>query len=96
MLYLLLFRLYRMKFISQDKIFTNMNILFDIIFGMCYIIFRKINNIFKKGSDIVERAYKYRIYPNKEQQELIQKTFGCCRFVYNYYLNERKELYMIK
>ncbi len=41
----------------------------------------------------MEKAYKYRIYPNKTQQELIQKTFGCVRFVYNYYLNKRKELY---
>ena len=41
----------------------------------------------------MEKAFKYRIYPNKKQQELIQKTFGCCRFVYNYYLNKRKELY---
>ena len=41
----------------------------------------------------MERAYKYRIYPNKKQQELIQKTFGCTRFVYNYYLNKRKEMY---
>ena len=40
-----------------------------------------------------EKAYKYRIYPNKNQQELIQKTFGCTRFVYNYYLNKRKEMY---
>ena len=47
-----------------------------------------------KGSDIMaEKAYKYRIYPNKQQEELIQKTFGCCRFVYNYYLNKRKEYY---
>lgn len=37
----------------------------------------------------MEKAYKYRIYPNKRQQELIQKTFGCCRFVYNYFLNLR-------
>ena len=29
------------------------------------------------------KAYKYRIYPNEQQQEQIQKTFGCCRFVYN-------------
>lgn len=29
------------------------------------------------------KAYKYRIYPNKQQIEQIQKTFGCCRFVYN-------------
>lgn len=41
----------------------------------------------------MEKAFKYRIYPNKKQQELIQKTFGCTRFVYNYYLNKRKELY---
>ena len=41
----------------------------------------------------MEKAYKYRIYPNKKQKELIQKTFGCCRFVYNYYLNKRKEMY---
>ena len=32
------------------------------------------------------KAIKYRIYPNKKQQELILKTFGCCRFVYNYML----------
>lgn len=42
---------------------------------------------------MAEKAYKYRIYPNKQQQELIQKTFGCVRFVYNYYLNKRKEKY---
>lgn len=41
----------------------------------------------------MERAYHYRIYPNKKQQELIQKTFGCVRFIYNYYLNKRKEMY---
>ena len=42
---------------------------------------------------MAEKSYKYRIYPNKKQQELIQKTFGCTRFVYNYYLNKRKEMY---
>ncbi len=41
----------------------------------------------------MERAYKFRIYPNKQQQTLIAKTFGCCRFVYNYYLAKRIELY---
>lgn len=39
------------------------------------------------------KAYKYRIYPNKKQQILIAKTFGCCRFVYNQTLAYRKELY---
>lgn len=38
---------------------------------------------------LLEKAFKYRIYPNKKQQELIQKTFGCCRYVYNYFLDKR-------
>lgn len=39
------------------------------------------------------KAYKFRAYPNKEQQLLLTKTFGCVRFVYNYYLNKKIELY---
>ena len=42
---------------------------------------------------MAEKAYKYRIYPNKKQKELIQKTFGCVRFVYNYYLDRRIKAY---
>jgi len=43
----------------------------------------------------VEKAYKFRIYPNRKQEILIQKTFGCCRFVYNKYLSKRKEMYTV-
>lgn len=32
----------------------------------------------------ITKSYKYRIYPNKKQKILIHKTFGCCRFVYNF------------
>ncbi|MCC8371258.1 MAG: transposase [Rickettsia endosymbiont of Pseudomimeciton antennatum] len=39
-------------------------------------------------------AYKYRIYPTKEQEQLLSKHFGCKRFVWNYFLNERKEHYL--
>nr|WP_270249798.1 IS200/IS605 family element RNA-guided endonuclease TnpB [Coprococcus catus] len=39
------------------------------------------------------KAYKYRIYPNREQRIQIAKTFGCCRFVYNQTLAYRKEVY---
>lgn len=39
------------------------------------------------------KAYKYRIYPNKEQKVQIAKTFGCCRFVYNQTLAYRKDVY---
>ena len=31
----------------------------------------------------VLKSYKFRLYPSKEQELLIQKTFGCVRFVYN-------------
>lgn len=41
----------------------------------------------------MEKAYKYRIYPNKKQKEIIAKTFGCCRFVYNKYLAKRIKMY---
>ena len=41
----------------------------------------------------MEKAYKYRIFPNQKQRELIHKTFGCCRFVYNYYLAMKIEKY---
>ena len=40
-----------------------------------------------------QRAYRFRIYPDREQEKLIHKTFGCCRFVYNCMLSERKEIY---
>jgi putative transposase len=39
-------------------------------------------------------SYKYRIYPTKEQEILLSKHFGCVRFVWNYFLNERKEYYL--
>lgn len=46
----------------------------------------------------MEKGFKFRIYPTPEQETLIQKTFGCVRFVYNHYLamrsaawKERKE-----
>ena len=41
----------------------------------------------------MEKAYKYRIYPNRKQKEIIAKTFGCCRFVYNTYLAKRIKIY---
>ena len=41
----------------------------------------------------MEKAYKFRIYPNREQQNLIQQTFGCVRFVYNHYLAKQMDLY---
>lgn len=39
------------------------------------------------------KSYKFRLYPNDCQKELIHKTFGCTRLIYNYYLEKKKALY---
>ncbi|MFB6465267.1 IS200/IS605 family element RNA-guided endonuclease TnpB [Cytobacillus sp. Hz8] len=39
---------------------------------------------------LVNKAFKFRIYPNKKQIELINKTIGCSRFVFNFFLGEQK------
>lgn len=45
----------------------------------------------KEGSEVrnLLRAYKFRIYPNKEQMEYFAKTFGCVRFIYNKMLEDK-------
>ena len=42
---------------------------------------------------MANKAYKFRLYPNKEQEILFNKTFGCVRFVYNKMLNDKIEHY---
>ncbi len=41
------------------------------------------------------KTYKYKLKPNKEQEILLNKHFGCIRFVYNYFLNKRIGEYKI-
>lgn len=43
----------------------------------------------------ITKAYKYRIYPNKQQEEMLLKHFGCSRFVYNKFLFDRQEQYRL-
>ncbi len=45
-------------------------------FPILSVIYCRVNN----------RAYKFRLYPNKSQEDLLQKHFGHCRFVYNHFL----------
>ena len=42
---------------------------------------------------MANRAFKYRLYPNKNQQIQFNKTFGCVRFTYNHCLNLQQERY---
>ena len=44
----------------------------------------------------INRTYRFRIYPKDSQIELLAKHFGCTRFVYNYFLNQRQEQYKEK
>ena len=37
--------------------------------------------------EVIYKAYRFRLYPTDEQQMLIEKHFGCSRFVFNYFLN---------
>ena len=47
----------------------------------------------RKNSNVDNRAYKFRLYPNAQQTVLINKTFGCVRFVYNALLSAKTEHY---
>ncbi len=41
------------------------------------------------------KAIKFRLYPNKQQREILGKTFGCSRFIWNLMLTERKNIYAL-
>jgi len=43
--------------------------------------------------ETIYKAFKYRIYPNQEQEVLINKHIGSCRWLYNYALNKKVEAY---
>lgn len=43
----------------------------------------------------IHKSYRFRLYPNKGQIELMAKHFGCSRYVYNFFLNERIEQYKL-
>ncbi|MBM7572653.1 transposase [Aquibacillus albus] len=43
---------------------------------------------------LVHRAYKFRIYPNKDQTKLINRTIGCSRFVFNHFLEKWRTTYL--
>src|SRR5947208_12398114 len=40
-----------------------------------------------------KRAYKYRFSPTDEQAHILARTFGCCRFVYNWALRQRTDAF---
>lgn len=59
------------------------------------MVIYKIFSNFVSDMRKINRTYKFRLYPNKEQSELLSRHFGCARFVYNYFLNQCKEQYRL-
>ena len=39
------------------------------------------------------KGYVFRLYPDKNQEQLINKTIGCSRFIYNYFLDDKIKEY---
>lgn len=44
-------------------------------------------------SETLQKAYRYRVYPTEEQEQQLERTFGCARYVYNHFLLKRKSLW---
>lgn len=40
---------------------------------------------------MVQKAFRYRFYPTEEQKIQLDHVFGCCRFVFNHFLNEKQK-----
>ena len=41
----------------------------------------------------VNKSYRFRLYPNKEQEQILVRQFGACRFVFNHFLRARIDYY---
>ena len=47
--------------------------------------------MYAQGGDMMQKVlkgYTFRLYPNLEQKILIEKSFGCSRYIYNYFLDK--------
>lgn len=43
----------------------------------------------------IKKSYKFRLYPTTNQVQLLTKTFGCCRFIWNRMLSDKIEHYKL-
>ena len=47
----------------------------------------------ERNCNMTKKAYKYKIKPNQQQEELLSKFFGCVRYIYNWGLNAKTSAY---
>jgi len=50
-------------------------------------------SLVKMSNQILKRTYRFRLYPNKHQEEILKRHLALCRWLYNYFLAQRKEFY---
>ena len=43
---------------------------------------------------VIYKSYKFRLYPEDKDKELLSQHFGHCRFIYNYFLKEKQDFYL--
>ena len=80
----LVFYLLGICFVKIKKVFTRTNV--------CDIL--SVSKIEGDGMNIL-KGYVFRMYPTKKQEQLINKTIGCCRFIYNYFLDDKIKEYKV-
>ena len=85
--------LYERREHSPNGEYTYEVTIMEVTYGRGYVYSIQYHIGWESEVKSVEGGYRYRIDPNKEQEEISAKTLGCCRFVYNTYLAKRIELY---
>src|SRR5712692_10045823 len=60
--------------------------------GLCRFLFAACEKEWERMSKI-KRAYHYRFVPTDEQKTMLARTFGCCRYIYNWALNLKSASY---
>lgn len=67
--------------------------IFSVAYELPSKIFQKFHEITKLFAENfvnnymkMNKAYKFRLYPNAAQKELLEQHFGAIRFIYNYFL----------
>ena len=87
------------------KILKRLNGLFYLL-GICFVKIKKaftrtnvcdilsVSKIEGDGMNIL-KGYVFRMYPTKKQEQLINKTIGSTRFIYNYFLDDKIKEYKV-
>jgi len=61
--------------------------------GMTMAAQKCTKSVAEVGKTVSYPAIRVRLYPSEEQAELIEKTFGCCRYLWNQMLADTQEFY---